>query len=98
MKKDLRTFMADCEKKLPKEFVRVTRQVDPKYEISAVIKKLDLMGKYPLVLFEKVKGYQTSGRLQHRDELYQVWPGPWLRSRRGRGLLYRKGRGSHQAE
>jgi len=59
MKKDLRTFMADCEKKLPREFVRVARQVDPKYEISAIIKKLDLMGKYPLVLFENVKGYRT---------------------------------------
>jgi 2,5-furandicarboxylate decarboxylase 1 len=31
--------------------------VDPRYEITAIIKKLDLMGKYPLVLFEKVKGY-----------------------------------------
>jgi 2,5-furandicarboxylate decarboxylase 1 len=55
--KDLRTFMAEVEKKLPKEFVRVTKEVDPKYEISAIIKKLDLMGKRPMVLFEKVKGY-----------------------------------------
>jgi 2,5-furandicarboxylate decarboxylase 1 len=54
---DMRTFIQECEKKLPREFVRVTREVDPKYEISAIIKKLDLMGKYPLVLFEKVKGY-----------------------------------------
>ena len=59
MKKDLRTFMDECEKKLPKEFVRVTRKVDPKYEIGAIIKKLDLMGKYPMVLFENVKGYST---------------------------------------
>ena len=55
--KDLRTFMADVEKKLPKEFVKVTKEVDPKYEISAIIKKLDLMGKRPMVLFEKAKGY-----------------------------------------
>ena len=46
-------------KKLPQEFVRVTQQVDPKYEITAIIKKLDLMGKYPMVLFENVKGYST---------------------------------------
>ena len=59
MTKDLRTFMAECEKKLPQEFVRVTQQVDPKYEITAIIKKLDLMGKYPMVLFENVKGYST---------------------------------------
>jgi 2,5-furandicarboxylate decarboxylase 1 len=55
--KDLRGFIQECEKNLPGEFVRVTREVDPKYEISAVIKKLDLAGKHPLVFFEKVKGY-----------------------------------------
>jgi len=55
--KDLRDFISECEKKLPKEFVKVMKEVDPKYEISAIIKKLDLMGKHPLVFFEKVKGY-----------------------------------------
>ena len=55
--KDLRNFITECEKKLPKEFVRVSKEVDPKFEITAVIKKLDLMGKHPLVFFEKVKGY-----------------------------------------
>jgi 2,5-furandicarboxylate decarboxylase 1 len=50
--------MGECEKKLPKEFVRVTREVDPRFEISAVVKKLDLLGKRPMVLFEKVKGYE----------------------------------------
>lgn len=56
----MRTFMAEVEKKLPNEFVRVSREVDPKYEITAVIKKLDLMGKRPMVLFEKVKGHSMS--------------------------------------
>lgn len=55
---DLRSFIKECEKKLPREFVRVKKEVDPRYEITAIIKKLDLMQKYPLVLFEKVKGYQ----------------------------------------
>ena len=55
--RDLRNFIVECEKELPKEFVRVSREVDPKYEISAIIKKLDLIGKHPLVFFEKVKGY-----------------------------------------
>jgi 2,5-furandicarboxylate decarboxylase 1 len=58
--KDLRTFMAEVEKKLPKEFIKVSKEVDPKYEISAIIKKLDLMGKRPMVLFENVKGYSMS--------------------------------------
>lgn len=55
--KDLRTFISECEKTLPGEFVRVSKEVDPKYEITAVVKKLDLLGKHPLVLFEKVRGY-----------------------------------------
>jgi UbiD family decarboxylase len=55
--KDLRSILAEFEEKLPREFVRVTKEVDPKYEISAVVKKLDLMGKHPVVLFENVKGY-----------------------------------------
>ncbi|MCX8023537.1 MAG: UbiD family decarboxylase [Syntrophorhabdaceae bacterium] len=55
--KDLRAFISEVEEKLPREFVRVTKEVDPKYEISAIIKKLDLMGKSPLVFFENVKGY-----------------------------------------
>lgn len=55
--RDLREFIAACEKKLPREFVRVTREVDAKYEITALVRKLDLLGKRPLVLFEKVKGY-----------------------------------------
>ena len=55
--RDLRQFISQCQKELPGEFVRVTKEVDPKYEISAVIRKLDLMGKHPLVYFENVKGY-----------------------------------------
>lgn len=57
--KDLRHFLAECEKKLPKEFVRVSREVDPKFEITVIVKKLDLMGKHPLIFFEKVKGYNS---------------------------------------
>jgi len=54
---DLREFIARFERELPKEFVRVEKEVDPKYEISAIVKKLDLLGKHPMVFFEKVKGY-----------------------------------------
>ncbi len=55
--KDLREFLIECEERLPKEFIKISREVDYKYEISAIIKKLDLMGKHPLVFFEKVKGF-----------------------------------------
>lgn len=55
--KDLRTFISECEERLPKEFIRVTKEVDPKYEISAIVKKFDLLGKHPLLFFKRVKGY-----------------------------------------
>jgi len=35
---DLREFIARFERELPKEFVRVEKEVDPKYEISAMSK------------------------------------------------------------
>jgi len=53
--RDLRSFIIDCEKKLPKEFVRVSKEVDAKYEITALIRKLDLTGRRPLVFSGKVK-------------------------------------------
>ena len=58
--KDIREFIAECSEKLPNEFVKVSKEVDPKYEISAIIKKMDLMGKHPLVVFENVKGSSMS--------------------------------------
>jgi 2,5-furandicarboxylate decarboxylase 1 len=57
--RDLRDFISECERKLPQEFIRVTKEVDPKYEISAIVRKLDLAGKQSLLFFEKVKGYKT---------------------------------------
>ena len=56
---DLRDFIAECEKKLPREFLRVSKEVDPKYEITVIVKKLDLLGKHPLIYFENVKGYNS---------------------------------------
>ena len=38
---DLRSLMAAVEKRLPREFVRITKEVDPKYEITAIVKKAD---------------------------------------------------------
>ena len=54
--KDLRQFIGECEKRLPREFVRISKEVDPKFEITAIVKKFDLMGKHPLLFFEKGRG------------------------------------------
>lgn len=60
MMQDLRLFMGACEKKLPEEFVRIVKEVDPKYEITAIVKKTDLLGKSPMMVFDFVKGSAMS--------------------------------------
>jgi 2,5-furandicarboxylate decarboxylase 1 len=45
------------EDKLPGEFVRVSsREVDSAWEISGLIRRLEAEGKFPAVLFDKVRG------------------------------------------
>ncbi|MEM0383238.1 MAG: UbiD family decarboxylase [Candidatus Caldarchaeum sp.] len=58
MPKDLRTFLNILEKETPEEIVYVKREVSPKFEAPAVVAKLETMGKFPAVMFEKVKGSQ----------------------------------------
>jgi 2,5-furandicarboxylate decarboxylase 1 len=56
MGKDLRVFLDKLQKTAPEEVLRVKREVDPNFELSGVIAKLEQESKYPAVLFEKVKG------------------------------------------
>lgn len=56
MAKDLRYYLAELEKKMPGELVRVERSVNPKFELPAVLRKLQDQNKYPAVLFENVRG------------------------------------------
>ena len=56
MAKDLRTFLADVEKTRPNDIFVVTREVDPVFELTAVLAKLEQSGEFPAVLFKKVKG------------------------------------------
>lgn len=56
MAKDLRTFMDQVDRRQPGGVRRVGREVSPQYEISAVLRKLQIRGEYPLTLFERVRG------------------------------------------
>ena len=56
MAKDLRHFLAEIERKLPDEIAHVDRQVNPKHQLSAVLRKLQDEDRYPAVIFNKVKG------------------------------------------
>lgn len=51
---DLRTFLADLERLAPADVVHVTEPVDPaRFEVTAVLQKLEDLGKYPLVVFDR---------------------------------------------
>lgn len=53
---DLRGFLRQLEVEAPDQVVRVTREVDPHFEVTAVLAKLEKERKFPVVIFEKVKG------------------------------------------
>lgn len=55
MPKDLRTFINQVEERFPDDLIRVSRPVDPDLELTAVLRKLQDQGRYPMLLFEQVK-------------------------------------------
>jgi 2,5-furandicarboxylate decarboxylase 1 len=56
MRHDLRTFLAAVEAKAPDLLVRVKKSVNPKWELSAVQKRLEAEGRLPILFFERVEG------------------------------------------
>ena len=57
MAQDLRSFLDLVKRKSPEDFQIVSRPVDPAYEITALVVKLEQQAKRrPVVLFENVKG------------------------------------------
>src|SRR5881296_4500879 len=57
MTQDLRSYLELIKRKKPEEFVIVSRGVDPAYEITALVVKLEKEARRrPVLLFEKVKG------------------------------------------
>ena len=56
MPRDLRSYLGELERKLPGEIVHVDREVDPKFELPGVLRKLQELNQYPAAFFAKVKG------------------------------------------
>jgi UbiD family decarboxylase len=54
--KDLRFFLDQLKKERPGDFIVVNREVDPKLELSALVMKLEQQRRWPVLLFERVKG------------------------------------------
>ena len=53
---DLRSFLKEIEND-PKHLKKAKKEVDIKYEATAVLEKLQFENQYPAVLYENVKGY-----------------------------------------
>src|SRR5687767_3789874 len=56
MAQDLRSYLDLVKRRKADDFVIVSREVNPNYEITAIAAKLDQSRKRPVVVFEKVKG------------------------------------------
>jgi UbiD family decarboxylase len=56
MAKDLRSFLSELEAEEPDQLLRVKKEVDPHFEVTGVLAKLEKERKFPVVVFEKVQG------------------------------------------
>jgi UbiD family decarboxylase len=57
MAQDLRSYLDSIKRRQPEDFQIVSRAVDPAYEITAIVVKLEREGRRrPVLLFENVKG------------------------------------------
>jgi 2,5-furandicarboxylate decarboxylase 1 len=53
---DLRGFIRYLEAEHPEQVVRISKEVDPKFGVSGILDRLERDGRFPLVIFEHVKG------------------------------------------
>src|SRR5213082_3297992 len=57
MPKSLRTYISDLHREVPDELVCIDREVNPaNYDCTAIIKHLDALKKFPVVIFENALG------------------------------------------
>jgi UbiD family decarboxylase len=56
MIKDLRSFIAQIESEHPEEIARVTKPISPRYEITALLTRLEKSKRFPLLFCEGVNG------------------------------------------
>jgi 2,5-furandicarboxylate decarboxylase 1 len=72
MPKDLRTFIEQVAERYPEDYLRVSREVDPNFELTGVLRRLQADARFPMVLFENVKGMDVpvlGNALANRERL-----------------------------
>ncbi len=55
MAKDLRSFLSYLETHMAESLSYVDREVDPRFEAVGILSKLEGDGRYPAVIFRKIK-------------------------------------------
>jgi UbiD family decarboxylase len=55
MPKDLRFFLDKLRTEAPQEIITIEREVDPKFEVSAILQHLENRGLFPALFFKRVK-------------------------------------------
>jgi 3-octaprenyl-4-hydroxybenzoate carboxy-lyase N-terminal domain len=53
---DLRGFIEFLEAEHPEPVIRISKEVDPKFGVSGILERLERDGRFPMVIFENVKG------------------------------------------
>lgn len=53
--KSLRSFLDEVQRRHPEMLVRIDHPVDPRFEVSAVLVKLDSAHRFPITLFNRVQ-------------------------------------------
>ena len=53
---DLRSFVENVRREFPDEILTINKEVDPRFEITALVAKLEQERRFPILFFEKVKG------------------------------------------
>ena len=54
--KDLRSFIRFLEKFYPNEILRVKEEVDPIFEVTAMLWRLEKERRFPVVIFDNIRG------------------------------------------
>ncbi len=74
MAKDLRSFLSYLETHMAESLSYVDREVDPRFEAVGILSKLEGDGRYPAVIFRKIKGSRLSAICTQTQRDYRL---PW---------------------
>ena len=55
MNKDMQTFLEKYEKDFPEDVIRINKEVNPEFEIPAILQQIEMKKREPVVIFERVR-------------------------------------------